>query len=217
MSGGAVTSGPASPERPPRPGANGPLLVVRPRQISIYGSIAAAVVLITMIVVGLLLRGTSDGVTFRVADQVGLIGVGVFGAGGIMLVARPRLRADRTGIWVRNVLGETYFAWPLVLRIAFPEGSHWAQVILADDETYPMMAIQAMDKQRAVQALKAVRTLHEAHAPAPPQRSPEAAERARRRAQAEAAAAAARPLGRLEIIDREKAAQRQGRRQRRPH
>ena len=202
--------------RPPRPGSNGPVLVVRPRRISIYGAVAATAVLATMIVVGVLLRGAADGVSFRVADQVGLIGVGVLGAGAIMLVARPRLRADASGMWVRNVLGETYFPWPVVVRIAFPEGSHWAQVVLADDEAFPLTAIQAMDKQRAVTALKAVRALQESHAPARPRRSPEAAERAQRRAQAEAAAAAARPLGRLEIIDREKAAHPAGRRRRRP-
>lgn len=183
------------------------LLQVRPRRISIYGAIAATAVLVTMVVVGLLLRGMSDGVTFRVADQVGLIGIGLVGAGAIMLVTRPRLRADDTGMWVRNVLGETYFPWPVVLRIAFPEGAHWAQVVLADDETHPLMAIQAMDRDRAVAALRAVRALHAAHAPALPSPSPEAQERIRRRAEAEAAAQAARPLGRLEMIDRQKAAQ----------
>lgn len=183
-----------------------PVLIVRPRRISIYGTIAAAAVLGSMILLGILLRGTNDGVSFRTFDQVGLISVGVAGAAGIMLVARPRLKADARGIAVRNVIGETYFPWAVVVRIAFPPGSHWAQVVLADDETHPLLAIQAMDEQRAVDALRALRELHTRYAPAPPELAPEAAERLRRRLQAEAAAAAARPLGRLEIIDREKAA-----------
>lgn len=203
-----MTGDPDTERQPASPGpSSGRLLLqVRPRRISLFGVLAATAVLAVMIVVGILLRGTSDGVTFRTADQVGLIGVGVIAAAAIMTVARPRLRADETGIWVRNVLGETYFAWPVVVRIAFPEGAHWAQVILADDETHPLLAIQAMDRERAVAALRAVRGLHAAHAPVPPAPSPQAAERARRRAEAEAAAQAARPLGRLEIIDREKAA-----------
>lgn len=189
-----------------RTAAAGPVLVVRPRRISIYGAIAAAVVLGSMIVIGILLRGTNDGVQFRAFDQIGLISVGVFGAAAIMLVARPRLRADERGIAVRNVLGETYFPWSAVVRIAFPPGSHWAQVVLADDETHPLLAIQAMDEQRAVDALRALREWHARCAPEQPAPSPDAADRMRRRMQAEAAAAAARPLGRLEIIDREKAA-----------
>ena len=196
-------------------GAGGRPLVIRPHRITIYGAIGASVVLATMIVVGLLLRGASDGVTFRTADQVGLIGVGVIGAGVIMLVARPRLRADDQGLRVRNVLGEKFFPWPEVLRIAFPPGAHWARLLLDDDETYPVLAIQAMDTQRAVDALGAVRALHQAHTEAISEQSAHALEQARRREQAQAAAAASRPLGRLEIIDREKAAQGSKRRGRR--
>jgi hypothetical protein len=192
-----------------------PPLVIRPRRIAIYGAIGAAVVLASMIVVGLLLRGASDGVSFRTADQVGLIGIGVVGAGAIMLVARPRLRADDQGLHVRNVLGEKFFPWPEVLRVAFPPGAHWARLLLDDDETYPVLAIQAMDTQRAVDALAAVRALHQAHASTTSERSAHALEQARRREQAQAAAAASRPLGRLEIIDREKAAQGPKRRGRR--
>jgi hypothetical protein len=110
------------------------LLVVRPRRITIFSTISAAVVLAAMIVVGILLQSAEDGVTFRLADQIGLIGVGVVVAGGIMTGARPRLRVDRTGLWVRNILGETFFEWAVVLRVAFPEGAHWAQLLLADDE-----------------------------------------------------------------------------------
>ncbi len=184
----------------------GAMLSARPRRVTVYGAIAATAVLVTMVVIGLLLRGMDDGVTFRVADQVGLIGVGAFAAGIIMLVARPRMRADASGIWVRNILGEVHFPWAVVVRIAFPPGAHWAQVVLADEETHPLMAIQAMDRSRAIDALREVRALHELHRPTSPKPSPEAAERARRQAQAEAAAAAARPLGRLEVIDRELAA-----------
>lgn len=179
-------------------------LVIRPRRIAVYGAIAAAVTLATMIVLGLLLQ--SDGIPLRAVDKVGFMSVGVFGAAAIMLVARPRITADESGMTVRNVLGDTTLPWPVVLRIAFPPGAHWAQAVLADDETQPLMAIQAMDKQHAVDALKAIRTLHERYAPKAPQPSPEAVERARRRLVAEAAAAASRPLGRLEQIDRAMAA-----------
>lgn len=183
------------------------LLVVRPRRITIYCAISAAIVMATMIVVGLLLlHSTGDGVHFRVADQVGLIGIGVVIAAGIMTGARPRLRVDATGLWVRNVLGETFFDWAVILRVAFPEGSHWAQLLLADDERYPVMAIQALDRERAVVALRRVRELMAQYAPPPPVLSPQAQEAARRREEEDLARAARRPLGRLEEIDREKAA-----------
>jgi hypothetical protein len=184
------------------------LLVVRPRRIAIYAGIASAVVLASMVVVGLLLRGTSAGVQFRVSDQVGLIGVGVLMSAVIMTAARPRLRAFATGLGVRNVFGEKVFPWEGIVRVAFPEGSPWAQLILADDDTYMAMAIQAMDRQRAVDALRKIRALHEKYRPPrPPAPSPEALAAREASAREEYR----RPLGRLEIIDQEKAAKRKRR------
>ena len=89
-------------------------------------------------------------------------------AGLIMTAARPRLRVDRNGLWNRNVVGESFVPWPLVMRIAFPQGANWAQLMMPDDETKPLMAIQAMDKGRAVAALERVRELQRQYGPPPP-------------------------------------------------
>jgi hypothetical protein len=174
------------------------LLQVRPKRITIYASIAAAIVVGSMVIVGLLLRDTNEGVEFRTSDQIGLIGVGLILGGVIMTAARPRLRVDRTGLWIRNVFGESFTPWQLVTRVAYPQGAPWAQLMMPDDEVKPVMAIQAMDRGRAVQALEEVRALQATYAPPPPRppapRTPEQDP--------------PRPLGRLEIIDREKAAAR---------
>ena len=85
-----------------------------------------------------------------------------------MTAARPRLRVDRNGLWVRNMLGEEFTPWPLVVRIAYPQGAPWAQLMMPDDEIKPMMAIQAMDRGRAVTALEAVRELQAKYGPPPP-------------------------------------------------
>jgi hypothetical protein len=175
------------------------LLQVRPRRIAIYASIAATLVVGAMIVVGLLLRDTNEGVEFRTSDQVGLIGIGLILGGLIMTAARPRLRVDRNGLWVRNVLGDQFTPWALVVRIAYPQGANWAQLMMPDDETKPIMAIQAMDRGRAVTALEAVRELQAQYAP--PQPTPAVVT-------PPLTQDPPRPLGRLEIIDRQKAAAR---------
>ena len=100
-----------------------------------------------MVVIGLLLRDTNEGVEFRAADQIGLIGIGLVLGGVIMTAARPRLRVDRRGLWIRNMLGEQFTPWPLVVRVAYPQGAPWAQVLMPDDEIKPLMAIQAMDRR----------------------------------------------------------------------
>lgn len=199
MSGHGASTSPdaALPEQLP--------LVIRPRKIAIMGSVAAVLVLSSMIVLGVMLQ--SDGIDMRAVDKIGFSSLGVFGAAAIMLVARPKITADQDGMVVRNVLGDTVLPWQVVLKIAFPPGVHWAQAVLADDEIHPLLAIQAMDKQRAVDALRAIRALHAQYAPPAPKPSAEAQARADRRREVEIAAAAARPLGRLEQIDRRLAEQ----------
>ncbi len=175
------------------------LLQVRPKRITIYAAIASTLVVSMMVVVGLLLRDTNEGVEFRTSDQIGLIGVGLILGGLIMTAARPRLRVDRNGLWVRNVLGDQFTPWALVVRIAYPQGANWAQLMMPDDETKPIMAIQAMDRARAVKALDAVRELQAKYAPPPP--TPSVSKHP-------LTEDPPRPLGRLEIIDRQKAAAR---------
>ncbi len=191
-----MTGMPMDPDHEPRPDAP-PLLTVRPRRIAIYAAIGALAVVVVGVLVAVKLRSSDTGVTFRTSDAVAMAGLGLLFAGGLMLTARPRLRADANGLRVRNIVGERFVRWPVIQRIAFPEGSVWAQLELADDEVMSVMAIQAMDKQRAVDALREVRALHDRYAPpgtrrerpAPPPEDPN------------------RPLGRLEIIDRQKAAE----------
>ncbi|MBV9512590.1 MAG: PH domain-containing protein, partial [Mycobacteriaceae bacterium] len=79
---------------------------------------------------------------------------------------RPRLRAGKAGIEVRNMLGGKLIAWPDVVDVSFPAGARWARVELADDEYVPVMAIQAVDKERAVVAMDMVRELVARYRPA---------------------------------------------------
>jgi hypothetical protein len=198
---------PTEPDEFTEPTApTGPILLqVRPRKITILASIAAGLAIVAMVVIGLLLRDTNEGVEFRTTDQVGLIGVGLVLGGVIMTAARPRLRVDQSGLWIRNVLGEQFVPWQLVVRVAYPQGAPWAQVLMPDDEIKPLMAIQAMDRGRAVTALDKVRELQATYGPPPP--AP-AAPPPPLRPQSELAEPE-RPLGRLEIIDRQKAAARE--------
>ncbi len=180
-----------------------PLLVVRPRRIAILAVISATSVVITMVVIGLLLHGTNDGVSFRVSDQIGLIGLGVLLGIAILMMARPSLKVFEEGVLVRNILGENFYQWPLVYGISFPEGAQWALLRMPDDETHPVMAIQLLDRARAVESLRAVRELHAKYAPTPPK--PTVADEVAMRLLLEQENN--RPLGRLEIIDRRNASQ----------
>jgi len=83
-------------------------------------------------------------------------------AGGVLLLARPRVRADAAGIEVRNVLVTRTLPWDVVERVAFPDGASWARLELIGDDYMPVLAIQAVDGQRAVDGIRQVRALHAA-------------------------------------------------------
>ncbi|GAA3532345.1 PH domain-containing protein [Amycolatopsis ultiminotia] len=139
-------------------------LVIRPRRALVMCSVLAVVLLAVFVVVAVLLRSSRTGVVFEPSDQVAMIGIGVLLAAGTMLFAMARVRADATGIEIRNVLTTRRFAWADVLSISFPDGASWARLELPDDEYFSVMAVQAVDRERAVAAVRALRRLHRAAA-----------------------------------------------------
>jgi peptidoglycan/LPS O-acetylase OafA/YrhL len=146
---------------------NAVLLQVRARRTRRVAVVSAVVLVAAFAVVAVLLRETPTGVFFQIADQVAMVLLGVLLAGGALLFARPRLRADAEGVEVRNLLGARRLPWALVLAVSFPDGAPWARLELPDDEYVAVMAIQAADKQHAVTALRRLRELHAVHAPPP--------------------------------------------------
>jgi len=134
-------------------------VVLRPYRTPIFAYAAAFLIAAVHIVVGLLLKIKSSGVIFQTADQVALALLGLVFAGAVLLFARPRLRVGAAGLSVRNLLGYRLIPWPDVVGVSFPAGSRWARIDLPDDEYIPVMAIQAVDKDRAVAAMDTVRSL----------------------------------------------------------
>ncbi|HLU57142.1 MAG TPA: PH domain-containing protein [Pseudonocardia sp.] len=136
------------------------VVVVRPRKVLIAAWVGAVVTVALFVAIAAVLPNVQTGVYFRFADQVALVVLGLFIAGGLLLVARPRVKADAEGIEVRNILVTRRLPWALVLRIAYPDGASWARLDLPDDEYLPVLAIQAVDGQRAVDAITRLRALH---------------------------------------------------------
>ena len=125
-----------------------------------YVAYAVAVILIVAhVVIGLLLKIGSTGVIFQTSDQIAMAGLGVVLAGLALLFARPRLRVGAAGLSVRNVISDRLVPWDEVVGVSFPAGARWARIDLPDDEYIPLMAIQSVDKDRAVAAMDTIRTL----------------------------------------------------------
>ncbi|MDA3627472.1 PH domain-containing protein [Saccharopolyspora oryzae] len=119
----------------------------------------AVVLVVVFAVVGVLLRDSPTGAIFSVSDQISMGVLGLLLAAGVMLLARPRLRADAEGLEIRNIIGTHRYSWPVVQAVTFPDGSSWARLELPEDEYVPIMAIQASDGEQAIKAMRDLREL----------------------------------------------------------
>lgn len=140
-------------------------VVLRPHRTPMFVYAAAVVIAAVHIAVGFALKIRSSGVVFQTADQVAMAVLGLILAGVLLLFARPRLRIGPAGLSVRNLFGDKLIGWPEIVGVSFPAGHRWARVDLPDDEYIPVLAIQAVDKGRAVDAMDAVRALLERYRP----------------------------------------------------
>jgi hypothetical protein len=132
---------------------------IKPHLTPYFAYGAAAIIVALHVTVGALLKIGSTGVLFRTSDQVAIALLGVVIAGAVLMFARPRLRIGPAGVSVRNLFGYKLIPWSDVVDVSFPRGARWARVDLPDDEYIPVMAIQAVDKERAVDAMDRVREL----------------------------------------------------------
>ncbi len=133
---------------------------VTPRRLTrVCRSVAALVVVAFGVLAVLLPQGATDGQVFGLGDQLAFFGFGLLMAVGVLAFTRFRVRADASGIWVRNVLGDRYFPWGLVVAVIVPEGSSWALLELHDDETVALLGLQTSDGDAMVEAVLALRKL----------------------------------------------------------
>lgn len=131
----------------------------RPRKVRVLSAIGALIFVAVFTVVAVLLRNTPTGVYFYLSDQIAMVGIGVLLACGALMFGRPRVRADLEGVEVRNMLGSRRYAWSDIESVSFPESSAWARLELPDDEYVPVMAVQAIDGEHAVSAMRELRRL----------------------------------------------------------
>jgi hypothetical protein len=142
-----------------------PAVRVRPHRIRVLCWIAAPVLVLLFTLLSIGLHGStgSGQATFQRGDQFAMAGLGVLGAAVVLIFTRPRVEADSRGIRVRNLVGGYELPWDAVRGIRFNRGSAWASVELDDDELLPILALQVVDRERAVNGVRALRALHAAH------------------------------------------------------
>ncbi|MDT0533065.1 PH domain-containing protein [Micromonospora sp. DSM 115977] len=138
---------------------------LRPRRIRVVCWTCAAVLFVVFSLLATSLSGaTGNGYgSFQRGDQIAMVGLGVLGALAVLIFTRPRVDANASGVRVRNLVGSYELPWEVVRGVRFDRGAPWASLELHDDDLLPMVALQAADKERAVEGVRALRRLHQAH------------------------------------------------------
>jgi hypothetical protein len=142
-----------------------------PRRLRVITALMAAGLVLVMSVVAVLLKESTTGVvSFRTADQVAMVGLGIAMGAGVMLLGRSRVDADADGVRIRNVVINHEVPWSAVHAVRFDQHSPWASLLLGNDDEVAIGAVQAADGERALTAVRGLRALladHQARNPVP--------------------------------------------------
>jgi hypothetical protein len=128
----------------------------RPKRVRVACAIGAVSIFALFTVIGVALTNS----TFKSSDKYAMIGLGVVFALGILLIARPRVRADAEGVSIQNIIGGYRLPWTAIRKVTFNRGQPWLYFELENDDTVAVLAVQAVDKEHAVEAVRCLRSLH---------------------------------------------------------
>lgn len=134
----------------------------RPYWACWLGISLAVVLLGVSVFAAVRLQGSDTGSGFAVSDQVAMGGLGLVLALAALLPLRLMVRADAEGVVVRNAFFSRRFDWQEIGAVNFPDGALFPRLELPADEYYTVQAVQAVDRHRAVDAVRMLRRLHRA-------------------------------------------------------
>ena len=147
------------------------VLVIWPRRVRIFAVVSTAALCLLSIVWWFALPSAVREL-FTVFQLLTLLGVLASLVGVIVGVAASSVRADETGLQIRNGLRTHQVPWSRVHKIIFRSGDPWAQLLITpadgspfevdiDAEKRQLMGIQAVDGVRAKQAVEELRRRHQ--------------------------------------------------------
>ena len=140
--------------------------VVESRPVKLTWVCWALVVLVMAVFTAVavaLAAGEPGEATFRLPDQLAMVGLGVLLSLAMLSFTRARVRGEPEGVRVRNVVGERFFPWEVVREVRFDDGAPWASLELQDDDTVSLLGAQANDGERTIEVVLGLRAQLQAH------------------------------------------------------
>ncbi|MGW3497274.1 PH domain-containing protein [Streptomyces sp. NPDC001020] len=124
---------------------------------------AATFVAITT--VGMLLEDLTTG------ERLSFVFTAALFFGVLLLLSRPKVVADETGVTVVNFASSRRLDWAEIVQVNLRPGDPWVFLNLSDGTSLPVLGIQpGIAKQRAIEDARTLRALAEARSVAEPER-----------------------------------------------
>lgn len=106
------------------------------------------------------------GLTITAIDKFAFPGIGVIiSVISWICLTRARVRVNRDGVEVRNIIGTRFYPWLVIYGLTFPRSARMARLELPEFEYVPLWAIQSGDGARALQAVEKFRVLEAKYMP----------------------------------------------------
>ncbi|WP_433548603.1 PH domain-containing protein [Streptomyces sp. CA-294286] len=107
--------------------------------------------------VGLLLETLSAG------ERASFVFTGALMFGVLLLLSRPKVVAEESGVTVVNLTTKRRLAWAEILQVNLRPGDAWVFLDLSDGTSLPALGIQpGIAKEKAIHDARALRALVEA-------------------------------------------------------
>jgi hypothetical protein len=151
--------------------------VARPRRVRMI-AIIASLVLCVIGAIGWLLLPAESRALFPLSHRLALLGILAFPIAVMAVLASSYVRADGSGLQIRNALRVHAVPWERIHKIILRPGDPWAQLLLKpadgrpfeadlDAEKRQLMGIQTVDGPLAAAAVNELRVRHRRFLEAP--------------------------------------------------
>ncbi|MFI5803904.1 PH domain-containing protein [Streptomyces sp. NPDC051561] len=142
----------SQPELPALP------VTFRPHRTRVVLLTIGALMFATVSAVGLTLDMLSGG------ERASFVFTGALLFGVLILLSRPKVVADETGVTVVNLTTRRRLEWAEILQVNLRPGDAWVFLNLSDGTSLPALGIQpGIAREQAIRDARALRALVEAH------------------------------------------------------
>ena len=120
---------------------------------------AGAAILVVITTVAMLLEQLGPG------ERLSFVFTAALLFGVLLLLSRPKVVADETGVTVVNITSRRHLDWAEIVQVNLRPGDPWVFLDLSDGTSLPALGIQpGIAKQRAIEDARTLRALAEARA-----------------------------------------------------